>query len=183
MTTYPRWKYYPSNTKAAKWVPDFVAVVASAKATINTEFAARSGSSKSDEVLAALRPGLLSQGYVVEKSKEAIDKIVRPVLFDEGGIARVKYDVDAFHESEGIVVEVEAGRGAQNNADYRDIVRTSLILDAKYLAMLMPIAYRFKNGEKIVTTPAYENTRNQLDAIYASQRLRLPFEGVLLVGY
>ena len=30
---------------------------------------------------------------------------------------------------------------------------------------------------------AYERTRNQLDAIYASERLKLPFEGVLLIGY
>ncbi len=163
--------------------PRGYAVVASAKTVISTELAARPGSSKSDEVLAELRAGLESLGYVVEKSKAAVDKIVRPVLFDEGGIARVRYEVDAFHEGEGIVVEVEAGRGAQNNADYRDIVRASLILDAKYLAMLMPIAYRFKNGQEIATTPAYENTRNQLDAIYASQRLRLPFDGVLLVGY
>jgi hypothetical protein len=31
--------------------------------------------------------------------------------------------------------------------------------------------------------PAYERTRNQLHAIYASQRLKLPFEGVLLIGH
>jgi hypothetical protein len=180
---YPRWKYYPSNTKAANWVGRFVAVVSDAREVIGTEYSTRLGGSKSDEVLAALRPGLESMGYVVEKSKAASDKIVRPVLFDEGGVARVKYEVDAFNESDGVVVEVEAGRGAQNNADYRDIVRASLILDARHLVLIMPIAYRFKNKDDVATTPAYDNTRNHLDAIYASQRLRLPFEGVLLIGY
>jgi hypothetical protein len=63
-------------------------------------------------------------------------------------------------------VEVEAGRGAAGNADYRDIVRTSLILDGREHAI-----------------QAYERTRSHLDAIYASQRLKLPFEGVLLLGY
>jgi hypothetical protein len=30
---------------------------------------------------------------------------------------------------------------------------------------------------------SYENARNQLDAIYVSERLWLPFEGVVLIGY
>jgi hypothetical protein len=42
----------------------------------------------------------------------------------------------------------------------------------------MPITYR-----STTSIPAYSRTRGQLDAIYASTRLKLPFEGVLLVGY
>jgi hypothetical protein len=34
-----------------------------------------------------------------------------------------------------------------------------------------------------MAAPAYAKTPDQLSAIYASQRLRLPFDGVLLVGY
>jgi hypothetical protein len=30
---------------------------------------------------------------------------------------------------------------------------------------------------------SYERTREQVDAIYESERLRLPFRGVLLIGY
>lgn len=103
---------------------------------------------------------------------------MRPVLFGENGKAAVSYDIDAFNEEEGIAVEVEAGRGAANNADYRDIVRTSLILDANFLVLLTPVAYR-----STTTVAAYRNTKAQLDAIYASNRLKLPFTGVLLVGY
>lgn len=80
---------------------------------------------------------------------------------------------------------VEAGQGRANNNDYRDIVRTSLILDARYLILLMPITYRAggKTSPQIYKTQAYNETRGQLDAIYASTRLKLPFEGLLLVGY
>ncbi|MGC5022589.1 hypothetical protein [Micromonospora sp. DT47] len=95
----------------------------------------------------------------------------------------MSYDIDAFHDTEGIVVEVEAGRGARGNAVYRDIVRTSLILDARYLALLLPIAYRHQSSGREVTVAAFRDARDQFDAIYASQRLRLPFQGVLLVGY
>jgi hypothetical protein len=30
---------------------------------------------------------------------------------------------------------------------------------------------------------SYDEAKDQIDAIYASQRLKLPFEGVLLFGY
>lgn len=67
---------------------------------------------------------------------------------------------------------------------YRDIIRTSLILDAKFLVLLMPITYRVSTGTARATTvPAYRDARAMLEAIYASRRLPLPFEGVLLVGY
>jgi hypothetical protein len=93
------------------------------------------------------------------------------------------YEIDAFHDGLGVAVEVEAGRGAAANADYRDIVRMSLILDACNMVLLMPIRYRTTSGARDHAIPAYEKTRNLLDAIYASQRLRLAFEGVLLIGY
>ena len=117
-------------------------------------------------------------GYSVETSKAAVDKIRRPVLFGEGGVPSVSYEIDAFHDGLGIAVEVEAGRAASNNADYRNIVRTSLILDATHLAMLVPVTYRSTTAVQV-----YNRCRAQLDAIYASDRLKLPFHGVLLVGY
>jgi hypothetical protein len=35
----------------------------------------------------------------------------------------------------GILVEVEAGRGARGNAVYRDLVRSSLIVDQRFLVL------------------------------------------------
>ena len=66
----------------------------------------------SDSVLATLRDGLTGLGYTVEVSKKRVDKVRRPVLFGEQGTERVAYEVDAYHEDLGIVVEIEAGRGA-----------------------------------------------------------------------
>ena len=173
---FPRWSYFPRNAKAPSWVLEFVAVVADMEAVVSTD--KRSGL-KSDDVLAAIAPGLAGLGYSVESGKKKEQKISRPVLFGENGAARVSYEIDAFHDGLGIAVEVEAGRGAANNADYRDIVRTALILDARYLALVMPIDYRTGNQ----SIKAYGRTREQLDALYASDRLKLPFAGVLLVGY
>ncbi|KRF42530.1 hypothetical protein ASH01_17050 [Terrabacter sp. Soil811] len=138
---------------------------------------------RSDAVLARLRPDLEALGYQVESGKTRANKITRPVLFGENGKPSVSYEIDAFHDSLKVAVEVEAGRGAANNADYRDILRTSLLLDADYLALFMPIAYHYRSGGKSGVMHAYDGTHSQLDAIYASRRLQLPFEGVLLIGY
>lgn len=178
---YPRWRYFPSNSAPPEWVNALIGVVASAQLTISTE-TARTGFS-SDEVLAVLAPGLIGLGYQVEDGKGRLGKVRRPVLFGENGIPTLTYEVDAAHPEHGIVVEIEAGRGARGNAEYRDLVRTSLILDANFLVLAQPLAYRFKSGTREGTEHAYLNTVNLLEAIYASRRLRLPFDGLLLVGY
>lgn len=134
---------------------------------------------KSDDVLAEIAPALIAAGYDVEQGKRAANKLTRPVLFGENGKPTVEYDVDAFHPEHQVVLEVEAGRGAASNADFRDIVRSSLLVGVRYLALAVMVEYR--GGGRPIRS--YENTRNQLDAIYASERLRLPFDGVLLIGY
>ena len=137
----------------------------------------------SDKVLALLRPELLKLGYEVESGKHQTEKIRRPVLFGDRGAVRVAYEVDAVHDELGVVVEVEAGRGARGNAIYRDIVRASLIVGARYLVLGVMQEYRHQSGGKAVSVESYAEAKNQLDAIYNSGRLRLPFEGVLLFGY
>lgn len=173
--------YYPSNSSEPKWVRDLTSALAPLAVLLDTESEALTPM-KSDVVLSEIRPILQSLGYTVETGKKRSDKIRRPVLFGENGAEIVSYEVDAFHDGLGIAVEVEAGRGASNNADYRDILRTSLLLEARYLVLFMPKLYRHGTS-KITKISAYQRTKNQLDAIYASQRLKLPFQGLLLIGY
>ena len=162
------------------WVADLIGVFNSAKTSIDT---ASIQGEKSDGILASLHPGLAQLGYQVEMSKKAIDKIERPVLFGDEGKPRVHYQIDAWLPDPGVVVEVEAGRGWMGNAFYRDLIRTSLIVGAKYLVIGMMESYVYATGGKKSTSHDYENARDQLDAIFASGRLQLPFKGVLLVGY
>lgn len=179
MPPYPQWSYFPRNVRAPQWVGPLVSVVAKAETHIST-MTTKAGLD-SNAVLLHLADGLDALGYQVEKSKGASDKISRPVLFGDEGRSDVTMEIDAFHDGEGIAVEVEAGRAWNGNAVYRDLVRTSLLLDARYLVLVLPVAYAPPSVKKPV--PAYAYSRDLLDAIYASQRLRLPFQGVLLVGY
>ena len=126
--------------------------------------------------------GLVALGYRVELSKARVDKIALPVLFGDQGRPRVQYEVDAVHDDLGVVVEIEAGRGAKSNAGYRDLIRAALLADARFFVLGMPLEYR-SGKARVEVTRAYADARDQLDAIYASQRLALPFAGLLLFGY
>ena len=59
MADYPDWFYYPSHAEPPTWVVDFVAVVRSCQAAIESRSI---NSLTSDQVLAVLRPGLTELG-------------------------------------------------------------------------------------------------------------------------
>jgi hypothetical protein len=180
MASYPRWRYYPARAEPPSWVTELIGVFNRAQSKIDSS--AIQGE-KSDGILASLHPGLSKLHYQVEMSKKAIDKIERPVLFGDEGVPRVHYQIDAWLPDPGVVLEIEAGRGWMGNAFYRDLIRTSLIVGANYLVIGMMDHYIYTSGGKKFTSHDYDNARDQLDAIFASGRLELPFDGVLLVGY
>lgn len=173
---YPKWKYYPSALEPPVWVTPVVAAFATVRQQIDSTL---NVGVSSDAALAALRPELVRQGFEIEKGKTKEGKIRRPVLFGEIGKPVVAYEVDGFHSDYGIVLEVEAGRGAANNADYRDLIRASLMVDARFLVLALMLHYATGGS----TMKSYDQSRDRIDAIYASERLRLPLDGVLLIGY
>jgi len=180
MQEYPSWIYYPIRTQPPPWVHDLVAVVSEQRPAIES---ANVSGLTSDAVLAHIAPGLAELGYVVESGKRSAQKVRRPVLFGDQGRPRVTYEVDAVHDELRIVLEVEAGRGARGNAVYRDLIRTSLIVDVRFLALGVMTEYRHLSSGRPTVVRSFHDAREQLDAIYASGQLLLPFEGVLLFGY
>ena len=177
---YPSWMYYPANARPPDWIADFVSVVADARSVIDS---ARVAGLSSNQVLEGLRPGLEGLGYSVEVSRRSGDRVREPVLFGPQGSERVSYEVDGVHPSLGVVLEVEAGRGAMSNAIYRDLIRASLLVDARYFVLGVMLIYGYSKRGRRISEASYERARDLLDAVYASGRLRLPFEGLLLFGY
>jgi len=178
--SYPRWQYFPSYSQPPRWVGEFVGAVADSRTLLDSTVVA---GLTSDDALRALSSRLQELGYQVETGKKASEKIRRPVLFGEDGIERVSYEIDAFHDDLGIAVEVEAGRGARGNAVYRDLIRTSLIVGARFLVLGVMNEYHHMSGGREVVVRSFDEARELLDAVFASGRLQLPFEGVLLFGY
>ena len=66
-----------------------------------------------------------------------------------------------------------------SNAVYRDLVRTSLIVGARYLALGVMVEYQSVGS----VAQSYRDAKDLLEAVYASGRLQFPFEGILLFGY
>lgn len=177
--SYPFWTYFPRSAPPPPWVSDLTTVVGAEK----THLDSRHLRMTSNEALKVLEPGLKTLGFSCEVTKARTDKIRRPVLFGSEGSELVAYEIDAFHDELGIVLEIEAGRGRHGGAFFRDLIRTSLIVGAEYLAIGMLIQYRYQSGGRGVSGDDYLWALAELDAVFASGRLKLPFRGVLLFGY
>ncbi len=175
--SYPEWSLFPRHLAAPDWVEGFVAVVEQNYKVINSEAHQKF---ESDEVLKALEKDLEGIGWNIETGKKDIQKIFRPVLYGDKGKTRVSYEIDGWHPVHKIVLEIESGRGWQGNAFYRDLIRTSIIQDAEYLALGMRLSYSYG---KVKNQNDYTKAKEQLDAIYASGRLALPFKGIMLFGW
>lgn len=121
---YPEWFYYPARSAPPGWALDVIEVVLDARSNIDSSV--KPGVT-SDEALAHLKPGLEGMGFKIESSKRREGKIYRPVLFGENGQARVRYEIDGWHEDLKVALEIEAGRGMKGNAFYRDLIRIPLI--------------------------------------------------------
>ena len=177
MATYPDWRYFPRRTAAPGWVEEFVGTISDSRSDIESYLHDRLDS---DAVLAALRSKLEESGWQVETGKKDADKISRPVLFGDGGVSKVNYEIDGWHPIHKVVLEIESGRGWQGNAFFRDLIRTSLIQGADYLAVGLRTSYSYAS---VKNQNDFIKARDQMDAIFASGRLQLPFEGILVFGW
>ena len=166
------WIYFPKSSKIPNFFYDKVVQV-----FINNEMKIDSNQNyyKSNEVLELLRFDFESNGFVVEKSKKAEDKIKVPVLFGENGKLEKYFDADAYLESHQIVLEVEAGRGVTNYQFLKDLFQASVMHDVEYLAIAVRNDYRGNSD--------YETVKTFFDALYSSERLKLPLKGIVIIGY
>lgn len=177
---YPKHIFFPRSTRPPEWVQSIQSAFVKAKEDVDST---KPTHRTSNEVLRILRPHLETMGFKVESGKRMGEKLHRPVFFGEMGAPSVKYEIDAYHQEFGIVLEIEAGRSIKGNAIYKDIIQMSLMVDAEYAVIAMPIQYRFASGRRQIVNHSYEEGRKLLDAIWSSERLELPFKGMLLVGY
>lgn len=165
------WSFFPRSDKPTAMAVELVDVFRSVADQIDSA----THDLKSNQVLALLGPQLLQLGFRVEAGKTAADKIRIPVLFGRNGKLEKAFDADAYHESEGFVLEVEAGRGVTNNQFLKDLFQACMMHDVRYVAIAIRNTYK-KNQD-------YEIVERFFGTLYASNRLRLPLKGVVVIGY
>lgn len=181
--TYPRWRFFPAFQPPPAWARDLTGIFMSSRPAIDS-MVEHPKRMESNDVLRILADDLETKmGFTVERGKKRLGKLPRPVFFgDEGSYLRT-YEIDAFEPTNGIALEVEAGRATMGNAIYRDLIQGSLMVDARFLALAVPLEYRYQSGARLTREPSYTKTYSVVEAIYGSPRLTLPFDGLLLIGY
>jgi hypothetical protein len=160
--TYPRWEYFPRNVRPPEWVEPFVAEVRAIETRIST--IDQGTGLHSNDVLRELAPGLKNLGYAVESSRSEVNRIRRPVLYGSNWRAEVAYDIDAFHDDHGIVVEVEAAPEACRagaSAEARPC-RPESAARAARRGRLEPVQEVFTDADRHRSTPIDDTVRLRL---------------------
>lgn len=165
------WAYYPASSRA----PDLARAIVSAFEAVEPQIASAKNSHNSSAVLSKVAGGLVAAGFRVESGKKKAERLNVPVLFGRNGKVEKAFDADAYHEAEGFVLEVEAGRAVDNNQFLKDLFQACMMQDVRYAAIAVRNTYR--GSDDFNTVCRFFST------LYASSRLRLPIEGVLVVGY
>jgi hypothetical protein len=166
-----RWLYYPKCDAAPATAKAVVAAFESVAAPIDSAQHAL----PSDGVLLHVAPRLAQAGFKVETGKKAANCIRVPVLFGINGKLEKSFRADAYHEGEGFVVEVEAGRAVVNNQFLKDLFQACMMHNVHFLAIAVRNAYRKVDD--------FERVCRFFNTLYASNRLKLPLKGILVVGY
>lgn len=165
------WLYYPRSRKA----PPLALQVVEAFRLVAEEVDSSRHNFPSNAVLALLAPHLKALGFRVETGKTRGEKIQVPVLFGLNGLMEKSFEADAYHEAAGFVLEVEAGRGVVNNQFLKDLFQACMMNGVTEFAVALRLNYRGTND--------FERAARFFDTLYASNRLKLPLDGILLIGY
>jgi hypothetical protein len=163
-----RWQYFPKSRQC----PTFLVAVATLFTLREESITSNLHKLRSNDVLAVLEPGLIELGYLVEGMS---GKLKVPVLFGANGHVEKGFEADAVNYDTGTVIEVEAGRAYVNNQFLKDLFQACMMPMIKHLVIAVRNDYRGADD--------YSNVLKFIDTLYASGRLDLPLEGLLVIGY
>jgi len=167
----PSWQYYPKSDE----IPEHLSKVINVFKQHCEETDSAKHRLSSNEVLLVLKKSLLDLGFRVEKGKKVEDKIKVPVLFGRDGQIEKSFQVDAYHEETGTVLEVEAGRAVDNYQFLKDLFEACMMHNVIYSVIAVRKTYRRQADFETVIT--------HFDTLFASGRLELPLKGILVIGY
>ena len=164
--------YFPNQSKIPSTLKKLLKIFEKYKDLIDSSNDDDETRRNSDAVLGILSDDLEKAGYLVERSKKREDKISFKFKVDEIDLT---FEADGFHASHKIAIEVEAGRAWDNKQFLKDIFEASLIDEIEYMVVAVRMKYRGRND--------FLKISNWLKAIYASNKIKMNFRGLLLIGY
>lgn len=166
------WQHFPKSVTCPKNLLEIVTVFENSSAKITSR---DNVGQVSNDVLAHVRLGLESLGFLVESGKTSDEKIRIPVLYGPNGKPEKSFDADAYHPEQKIVVEVEAGRAVTNYQFLKDLFQACVMQDVDYAVIAVRQDYRGSDD--------YGKVISFIETLYASTKLQLPLKGLLILGY
>ena len=165
------WQFFPKSKIIPTHLHDVVSVFEKNEKAISSE----RYNFGSNEVLEKIFADLVSINFLVEKSKKSKDKIKIPVLFGPNGKLEKYFDADGYNSETKTVIEVEAGRAVTNYQFLKDLFQACMMYEVEFLI----IAVR----KKYLGNPDFQKVVVFFETLYASGRLILPLNGILIIGY
>lgn len=173
-----QWLYFPKS----KEIPEHLFEIITIFKKYENEIESPEKTLESNDVLNILSQSLEEIGFKVEKGKKKEDKIVVPVLFGINGRIEKSFEADAYHSKHKTVIEIEAGRGVANNQFLKDLFQACMMYNVNYFVNAVRNIYE-TGREKKTKRKDFETVINFYNTLYASGRLNLPLDGVLIIGY
>lgn len=165
------WQFFPKSIEA----PEVARGIVSCFKNVIEHIDSTKFELQSNDVLRHVCPGLQAMGFEVETGKKNSEKIHVPVLFGLNGATEKSFEADAYSVKDGFVLEVEAGRAVVNNQFLKDLFQACMMNNVQYLGIAVRNIYK--------TSKDFERVMRFLDTLYASNRLKLPLKGILVIGY
>jgi hypothetical protein len=165
------WFHFPQSSKPSEKMLQTI----SAFDRVHAKISSSKFDLNSNAVLAVVSPELQKIGFRVESGKTKVEKIGVPVFYGENGSVEKSFDADAYHEREGIVLEVEAGRGVVNNQFLKDLFQACMMDGVSQLCIAVRQTYKGQRDFNTVVT--------FMHTLFASRRLELPLKSIVIIGY
>ncbi|MFZ1907291.1 MAG: hypothetical protein WAU56_18060 [Steroidobacteraceae bacterium] len=169
------WAYFPRSAKPVALAIQVVEVFRQ----VHEKIASEQHRHSSNAVLQHVAEGLKAVGFSVEVGKKKSEKIYVPVLYGNNGKVAKAYEADAHHVPGRFVVEIEAGRATINNQFLKDLFQACLMDEVEYAAIAVRNIYEAAG----IRNPDFDRVVTFFETLYASDRIRLPLKGILLIGY
>ncbi len=174
-----RFQHFPITHKPPQFVVDVVECFRKNESAIST---VQGMSGNSDTVLGHIRTDLEAIGFEVEKSKKKTDKIFRPITFGVNGTPHLMYEIDAYNRVTKVGLEIEAGRGVQGNAIYRDLIQGMVMTNVDHLVVAVANEYRYKSKNKPIVSRDFDKCVDICNALSGHTRVKLPYT-ITIIGY
>jgi hypothetical protein len=166
------WQYYPRGSQCPSHLTEVVGVFRRHGARISSD---RKRRRHSNAVLSIVARDLKQLDYHVETGKRREEKVTVPVLFGRNGEIEKSFDADAYNKNRSTVIEVEAASAVTGNQFLKDLFQASMMEGVQYCVIAV------RNRSK--ATKDFDTVCRFMDTMYASDRLRLPLDGILILGY